>query len=149
MRPGVVLLCTALGIAALTTGCQSSPAALQQAVTQPLLDTSWRLTLLGDEVVDNPAGAREVQIVLQSAGQRVVGFGGCNRLFGQYVLDGSALKIAGVGLTKMACNARMDIEGRLVETIGNVVRWEITGSTLRLLDATGKTLATFEADRSG
>jgi len=146
----VWLRCAALGVAILTTGCLSSPAPVNRpAVQQPLLDTRWRLTLLGEEVVDNPVSARELQLALQSEGQRVVGFAGCNRLFGQYVLNGSALRlggVGGVGVTKMACDGRMDIEQRFLATIANVTRWEITGTTLRLLDAAGKTIATFEAD---
>jgi putative lipoprotein len=118
---------------------------VKAASTVSLVGTQWRLTQLGDEVVDNPAGAREIHFVLQSKNQRITGFSGCNQMMGAYALSGDELKFDRPGGTMMACEGRMDIEQRFMAMFEKVARWKIIGNTLQLLDASGKAIATFEA----
>jgi len=115
--------------------------------TAGLLDTYWRLSELDGQQVVTPADAREMHIVLGSANQRVSGFSGCNRLMGGYVLSGDTLKFDQVAGTMMACAPDMDLEKRFLALFPQVARWEISGETLRWLDAGGKTLAAFQARR--
>ena len=141
------LLC-ALACLLTTSGC-TTPASdeVASAATVPLTETTWRLTQLGDQLVDNPPGDGAVSIQLQAENSRVTGFAGCNRMFGDYSLNGEALKFGQVGATKMACleEGRMQLEGRFFETLSQVAGWKITDSTLELLDGGGRTLATFAA----
>jgi heat shock protein HslJ len=67
---------------------------------------------------------------------------------GGYVLAGSTLKFDQIAGTMMACARDMDIEKRFLAVFPQVVRWEISGETLRWLDGGGKTLATFQARRN-
>lgn len=108
-----------------------------------LLDTPWRLRQLGSEMVDTPAGDRAVNFRLQPSNTNVVGFSGCNRMFGQYALDGASLKFNGLGGTRMFCQASMELEQKYLAMFGNVAGWKITGATLDLLDASGGVVATF------
>jgi heat shock protein HslJ len=140
-----LLLCAILATGILTTSCATSSGPVKETSTLPLLDTQWRLTQLGDEVIDNPAGERAVNFLLQPSSTNLVGFSGCNRMFGRYALDGASLKFDGMGGTRMFCEGRMPLEQRYLAMFAQAARWEITGSTLRLLDASGKTAATFEA----
>jgi len=127
-------------------GCAAEPPPeIAKAVAISLMDTSWKLTQLGDEVVSTPPGAREINLVLQARNQRVTGFAGCNLMMGSYVLKGSEIKFDQMGSTRMACEGRMDIEQRYLAMFAGARRWEITAMNFRLLDATGKTIATFEA----
>ena len=64
---------------------------------------------------------------------------------GRYVLKGAEIGFDQVGSTRMACEGRMDLEQRYLAMFARAARWEITGTTLRLLDISGKTVATFEA----
>ncbi|HYJ41011.1 MAG TPA: META domain-containing protein [Steroidobacteraceae bacterium] len=139
----VLLLCAIPAAAFLTTSCATSPDSVRAASTLPLLNTSWRLTQLGDEVIDNPAGERAVNFLLQPSSTNLVGFSGCNRMFGRYALEGPSLKFDGLGGTRMFCEAQMPLEQRFLAMFSQVSGWEISGSTLRLLDANGKTAATF------
>jgi heat shock protein HslJ len=138
--PGLIL-----GAGLLTTSCATSSKPVNETATLPLLDTQWRLTQLGGEVIDNPAGAGAVNFLLQPSSTNLVGFSGCNRMFGRYALDGAKLKFDGLGGTRMFCEARMPLEQRFLAMFSEVERWEITGPALRLLDANGKSVATFEA----
>ena len=139
----VLLLCAIPAAGFLTTSCATSPDSVKPVSTLPLLNTQWRLTQLGDEVIDNPAGEQAVNFLLQPSSTSLVGFSGCNRMFGRYALEGPSLKFDGLGGTRMFCEARMPLEQRFLAMFSQVAGWEISGSSLRLLDANGKTAATF------
>lgn len=141
----ILLLCAILGSGVLTTSCTTSMAPVKETSTLPLLNTQWRLTTLGDEVVDNPPGERAVHFVLQPSNTSIVGFSGCNRMFGRYVLEGASLKFDGMGGTRMFCEGRMELEQKYLALLGNAAGWKITGNTLQLLDASAKAVATFTA----
>jgi copper homeostasis protein (lipoprotein) len=147
MNTRIPLLCVMACI--LTTAGCTTPASddVADAAAVPLTGTIWRLTQIGGQLVDNPAGDRAANIQLQSENARVTGFAGCNRMFGGYSLNGEMLKFGQVGATKMACleEGRMQLESRFFETLSQVARWKITDSTLELLDDGGQTLATFAA----
>ena len=136
-----------LGAAVLTTSCTTATEPVKEAPTLPLLNTQWRLTQLGEEVIDNPAGEQAVNFLLQPSSTKLVGFSGCNRVFGSYALDGASLKFDGLGGTRMFCEARMPLEQKFLAMFDTVVGWKVSGSTLQLLDVSGKSVATFEATK--
>ena len=116
-----------------------------QAAPATLLDTHWRLTQVGEVAVPNPAGSREVYFSLQSQNSNVVGFSGCNRMFGHYVLAGEQLKFDQMGGTRMFCDVRMELEQRFLAMFEYVAGWKIAGNTLQLLNSAGGTVAGFAA----
>jgi heat shock protein HslJ len=144
-RHSALLLCAVLAAGALTTSCSTTSGPGMETPALPLLNTQWRLTQLGEETVDNPAGERAVNFLLQPSSTNLVGFSGCNRMFGRYALNGATLKFDGLGGTRMFCEGRMPLEQRYLAMFSQVQRWEISGTTLRLLDANDKTAATFAA----
>ena len=141
-----MLLCSLLASAALTTGCTTSSAPVKNAASQMLAGTHWRLTQIGDEIVDNPAGDRDVHFVLQTTDPLVAGNAGCNRMFGHYALQGDQIKFDQMGGTKMFCEAHMDLEQKFLGMFDAVSRWKISGNTLQLMDGTGRAVGTFEAE---
>jgi heat shock protein HslJ len=153
MHPALLPLSTLFAaalLAALTSaGCASAPRSEHVAAASavPLVNTSWRLTNLGDRVIENPDGGNAVSLQLQPTNMRVTGFAGCNRMFGGYLLNADQLKFDQLGATKMACvdQSRMKLEQDYFQMLSAVARWKITGSSLELLDAGGGTLATFTA----
>lgn len=138
-----------LAAACLTIVACASPAPerVESAATAPLVNTQWRLTQLGDQVVGGSDGANAVGLQLQAQNLRVTGFGGCNRMFGGYSLDGDQLKFDQVGATKMACldESRMRLEQSYFDMLSRVARWKITAGNLTLLDTEGAALGTFVA----
>jgi heat shock protein HslJ len=135
-----------IAIVVVSAGCGTTA---KKDVPQPaqatLLDTRWRLTQVGEVVVPNPAGSREVYFSLQSQNPNVVGFSGCNRMFGHYVLSGEHLAFDQLGGTRMSCDVRMELEQRYLAMFQYVSGWKIGGNTLRLLNPEGGTVAAFEA----
>jgi copper homeostasis protein (lipoprotein) len=151
MKQSSLLVCAiAINIGlTIIAGCQMAPSEqVATASAVPLVNTGWRLTQLGDEVIDNPSGERAISLQLQPQNPRVVGFAGCNRMFGGYLLNGEMLKFDQMGGTKMACvdEKRMKLEQRYFEVLSRVSQWKITGSTLELRDGEGRPQALFAAD---
>lgn len=107
------------------------------AAAPPLQGTRWVLVRVGMQRVITPtADPRRVpHLVLDPAGRRVTGSGGCNRLFGGYALDGTALTFAGVGGTRMACPDVMATETAFTEALGRVRAWRVVDGRLEMLDA--------------
>jgi heat shock protein HslJ len=148
MNTKMVLLCALLVVTAACSETGTRPLAkseVKQASNVTLANTHWQLTQLGGELIENSQPDRDLYFSLQQANTNVVGFSGCNRMFGRYALDGTSLKFDAMGGTKMACEARMDIEQRFLNAFTNVAAWKITGDVLELSDADGKSVATFRA----
>ena len=70
--------------------------------------------------------------------------GGCNRFMGGYSLSNSALALPNLASTMMACVDGMQYEHALHTALRQTSSWRIEGERLTLLDAAGKSLATFE-----
>lgn len=143
-----LLCCAIVANLALTIGAGCATRANDEvagASAVPLADTEWQLTQLGN-LLPPPAG-QAIGMQLQAQNTRVVGFSGCNRMFGAYALDGQSLKFAQVGGTKMACldESLMRLEQEFLRMFANVSQWRITGRTLELLDANDRVVATFSA----
>ena len=149
MNSRILLFCGIAALVALTTatGCSlmRPPAAVATAASTTLLNTRWRLTQLGDEVVTNTAGEREIHITMHSGNTNVTGSGGCNRMFGRYALEKQKLKFDGLGGTKMFCDGRMELEQKFNNALMSAMRWRITGNTLELFDDRNAAVATFIA----
>jgi heat shock protein HslJ len=150
MRMRRLILVLTLAFAACTPGPSPATKAPETRNTAELLNTYWKLTQVGDQVITTPEGAREIHLVLHSENQRVSGFSGCNNMMGGYVLEGDALRFAQMGGTMMACvDTGMELEKKFLSVFPQVAHWEIRGETLTLSDADRKRLAIFESRYMG
>lgn len=96
-----------------------------------LMDTKWVLRSLLGGAVEMPAGAELPWLQLTADGLQ--GYGGCNRLMGQYQLDGAKLSFPGVGSTKMYCENTMETENALKTALGMVDSYKLEGGLLKLM----------------
>jgi heat shock protein HslJ len=140
MRSQRLVLAAVLAIAACTSGPPPAKS------TAELLNTFWKLTQVGEQVITTPEGARDIHLVLHSENQRVTGFSGCNTMTGSYVLERDKLRFDQMAGTLMACvGSGMELEKKFLSVFPQVAHWKIRGETLQLSDADGKTLASFES----
>jgi heat shock protein HslJ len=130
-----------------TTPPDSAQVSASTPSTPPMLEsTYWRLVALGDTPVTPADTARQAHITLSGGTEkRVTGSGGCNRMFGSYTLDGTALAFSKVGATKMACAEGMETESAFFSALERVTGWRIAGQQLELTDSAGVPVARFEA----
>lgn len=113
--------------------------------TAQLENTYWKLVRLGGRPVTVSDHRREPHLRLAHEGTRVQGFGGCNRFFGGYELDGQNLRFGKMGMTRMACIDGMEQEQAFVNALHETVRWNILGEHLELYGKGGELLSRFEA----
>jgi heat shock protein HslJ len=106
-----------------------SPAAFRTAVA----GTDWELHELNGAAAPVGSGGRRATIRFAADTARVAGFGGCNRYFGSYVLDGGVLRFSAIGMTKMACDQGMSLEQQLAKALEATRRYTITDRELTLL----------------
>jgi heat shock protein HslJ len=75
----------------------------------------------------------------------VTGFAGCNRFFGHYHFDGSAIRIGPLASTRMACPAEvMEAEQVWFQVLENARIAEASPNELVLKDVTGVVIATLK-----
>ena len=87
----------------------------------------------------------EPHLVLQSGSSRFHGACGCNRLHGNYSLDGRWLRLSAVASTRMACPQGRRMEQMFLTTLAQVRSYSVQGQKLLLSDADGQVLLRFEA----
>lgn len=124
---------------------EAQPRVSANTATDPLENTYWKLTSLGNEPITAASQQQEPHFVLDPQTKHVTGAGGCNRITGSYKLDGDQLTFTQMASTMMACIQGMDTEKTFLDALGQVTKWKTTGHTLELFDASGNTIARFES----
>ena len=143
-----MLVCAAALLGACSaevTGTANNREPTSAARSSQLQNTYWKLMTLNNVSVQSPQGTRELHLKLNSDDLRVQGFSGCNSFMGAYELEGPKITFSRIAGTMMACAGDMSIDRRILEMLGSVRTWQISGETLRLMDQAGTPIATFES----
>ena len=110
------------------------------AATAQLAGSEWRPVQIGTLDLREDAG---LFVLFESEGQ-FAGHAGCNRFFGSYRIDGSAIEIGPLGATRMACPEDvMDRERRFLDALGAAVRFQRDKTELTLFDDADEPVARF------
>jgi len=109
---------------------------------QTFAGTTWRLRRLAGQAADIEDGARQPSLTF-STGGRLSGTTGCNRMSGNYVLDGTTLSLPGTVTTRMACVEGADVEASFTQALRKVASMRLIGDWLELLDTDGLMVARF------
>lgn len=112
-----------------------------------LTNTYWRITAMQGEPAPRLPGVREAHLILRSfEGGGFVATVGCNRLIGEFRVEGDSLTVTPDATTRMACPPPLDdAEERLRAVLEATRGYRIAGQRLQLLDAAGDVLAALEA----
>jgi len=128
------------------------PLAATAQAAVALRETWWRLV----QVVGEPgpvgaaaAHAQPAHLLLQADGARLTGSGGCNRLAGQYRLEGERLSFTGLGAALRLCLDGGLGEAAFFERLPKVASYWQQGRTLELRAGDGTPLLRFEAEERG
>lgn len=108
-----------------------------------LEDRDWTLVALGGEPVSATAHRPAPNLRLVSDDGQMRGFAGCNRMFGDYTLEGTRLEFGPVGATRMACSDAPS-EPAFMAALAATKAYELAGSVLLFKDG-ATVLARFEA----
>ena len=108
----------------------------KSAQSESLITTSaWRIEDVDQRGIPDNAN---IELIFQN-NNTITGTTGCNRLTGNFLLEGRRLNIEQVATTRKACvPALMDIESRFLQALREVTSVQpSTSKQLLLLDATG------------
>ncbi len=119
-----------------------APAPLEVGLT----DTYWKLLRIGDIEILPGDGRNEAHMVLSAAEERFSATVGCNQMVGGFSREEDRLAFSQGASTMMACAPPLDAwEFAFGKILATTAHWRIDGTTLELFDASGATLAHFEA----
>lgn len=115
--------------------------------TNTVTEKYWKLVELeGQKVTMSPGQEKEAHFVLQSEGNKLVGFSGCNAFFGEYVLtEGNRIRFENLASTLRACPDLDVSEQELFQVFGMVDNYTIHNDTLHLNIGRRAPLAVFNA----
>ncbi len=120
-------------------GCMNQPS---KKATVEIFGTTWVA-----QDVDGQATLQGVRPTLELAsGFRLVGFSGCNRYFGSYVLSGAEIEFGPIGSTRMACPAPiMNQEQRFFQALDATRSFliETESAWLYLQNSAGENILSF------
>jgi heat shock protein HslJ len=123
---------------------QAEPPTMSSAAADTsLVGPQWSLVELNGRPAGTGAGGRAATLEF-IVGGRVAGFGGCNRIAGPYLLAGDSLRLGPLVMTRMACDAGMDLETAFAAALDSVSTYRLEGTTLELMGA-NEVLARLEA----
>lgn len=136
---GLILPLIVAAIACRQPPTPAGPAVFRAATA----GAEWELTELAGQPAPRGAGGRPATLRFETDTARVAGFAGCNRYFGTYTVDGTALRFGPIGMTKMACAEGMALEQQLAEALGAARSYELSANRLTLMGSNGP-VARFE-----
>lgn len=97
----------------------------------------------GSAMVDVPASV-EANATFENS--RIAGNGGCNRIGGDYTVDGASISFGPLMSTMMACGSPQDdVEKAYLAALGKAATFTATADTLTMYDASGAELLGFTA----
>lgn len=135
----LVLAAGGIGLFACT---RRPPAATEQ--TPQLTAIEWRLVELNGQPAGLGAGGKPATLSFAETDKRANGFGGCNRFGGTYELSGTALSFSPLLMTKMACDAGMELEQNVARALGETRNYRLAAEKLELLNDAGVVVARYQ-----
>lgn len=144
----ILLFTTVLALS--FTSCETTQTTTNPPVGTPMVNsltnTYWKLVELnGSALPATTVGDRnEIFMVLSSAGNKVVGNGGCNSFSGSFVSNsnGATLNFSQLVRTKMACGA-LQLEDGLFKVLETTDSYTLVNNELHLTKNMGTPMAKF------
>lgn len=135
-------LASTLTLAACSTTTSTVHTAENVAALQ---QKNWVLSHIGDVEFKVDASAHNAPS-LNFNNQALTGADGCNRLMGGYAVKGNQLSFSQLATTQMACLNTTDMTSRFNTAMNNVVYFDVSDTTLKLLDKDKKVLLQFKSN---
>ncbi len=90
-----------------------------------------------------------LHIAFKALNQEVLGFSGCNRFFGNYILKDNFIKFEPIASTKLMCpNSKNKIESNLLDALTNINSFSLKENKLVLkADTTAVITATLNSEK--
>ncbi len=107
-----------------------------------LYQHEWQLASLAGEKAGKGADGRLVSIRFDQESNKISGYAGCNNYFSLFSVEGDALSIGAIGMTRRYCSKQADLETQFTQTLSNAKFYQISEGKLLLLNAEKQVTAT-------
>ncbi len=104
-----------------------------------LTEGKWVLEMVHGQAVKVPEGTEMPYLAVDSTGENISGFAGCNRLGGVVKVSGDSISFPGLFSTRMYCEETQKLENSFLDVLNNAKTFTLKGDVLTLLS--GKELA--------
>ncbi|MCI1754226.1 MAG: META domain-containing protein [Flavobacteriales bacterium] len=92
----------------------------------------WTLRSIAGQAYKLPEGVEVPYLQVDSAMERISGFGGCNRLMGGISIHGDSISFPMMGSTKMYCEETQELERSFMQALGNSTTFSVKDDKLTL-----------------
>ncbi len=75
---------------------------------------------------------KSMTLVFDPATSGISGSSSCNKLFGSYSAEGETLSFSKIGMTKMYCDGKMDVEQSFLQAMQAVNNYNFNGDQVQL-----------------
>jgi len=110
-----------------------------------LFNRTWRLVELDGKPVTLAKGQKEPFVILETEGNKMHGFSGCNRFFGTYLAKGEIFVFNKMAATRMACVRGMALENGFLKAMEKTEAYRVRNGVLELRDREESILARLHA----
>jgi len=108
-----------------------------------ITNTYWKLLEIKGEAVTHSENLKEPYFILK-ADNKIAGFGGCNRFFGNYRVTPTQISLGAMAMTRMMCKGSMELEQNFQKVLQEATHYKIQGENLQLF-SNNQLLASFRA----
>lgn len=109
-----------------------------------LAEGKWVVEKLNGQTIQVPEGTEIPYLAVDSTGENVSGFGGCNRLGGQVKIAGDSISFPNLFATRMYCTETQKLENSFLDALNGARTFTLKGDELTLYS--GKELAVLRHD---
>lgn len=134
------LAALALGVVLSANTCSDKDGG-KAGVSVDMIKGKWVLQSLEGNPVQMPEGIELPYLSIDSTGENLSGYGGCNRIFGTMKVSNDSISFPGLAATRMYCEATQKIENSFLEVLNATRTYTLKNDELVLMG--GKELAVF------
>lgn len=104
-----------------------------------LAEGKWVLEKVHGQAIQVPEGRETPYLAVDSTGENISGFAGCNRLGGALKISGDSISFPGIFATRMYCEETQKLENSFLDALNQSRTFTLKGDVLTL--SAGKELA--------
>ncbi len=132
------LVALALGVILSANTCSDKDNG-KAGVSADMIKGKWVLQSLDGNAVKTPEGIDQPYLSIDSTGENLSGYGGCNRIFGTMKVSNDSISFPGLAATRMYCEETQKLENSFLEALNATRTYSLKNDELVLIG--GKELA--------
>ena len=126
------LAALALGVVLSANTCSDKDNG-KAGVSVDMIKGKWVLQSIEGNAVKMPEGIEQPYLSIDSTGENLSGYGGCNRIFGALKVSNDSISFPGLAATRMYCEATQKVENSFLEALNGTSTFKLKNDELVLM----------------